>query len=344
MFAVIYIPDFFLQAALRHEPELASRPIALIDESLPKPVIVQLTEPARLSGVCPGMTSTQAMARCREILIKPRSAAQEAAAADTLLQTSYLFSPSVEANGERIPRNKISRIEPMNRAADSPSPLNGERAGVRGEKIREASSLERRFMVRGETIHDALLSPRFVENGLSSTAASDPSNQLLSHMTRRRLSIEQWRDAVLFVTGELQPIGGKSLELDDPRNLHRTLYSRVSRLKLNDLLMQFDYPDANVHAEKRAVTTTPVQKLFLLNSPFMIERAKALSKRVAAESRASNAARINCAYQLLFSRNPSRDELKLALAFLRRPETPEMSRWDQYAQMLLASNEMFYVD
>jgi len=34
----------------------------------------------------------------------------------------------------------------MNRATDSPSPLKGERAGVRGEKVREASSLERRFM------------------------------------------------------------------------------------------------------------------------------------------------------------------------------------------------------
>src|SRR5437667_11655209 len=97
MFAVIYIPDFFLQAALRYEPELASRPVALIDESLAKPVIIQLTEAARLSGVCGGMTSTQAMARCRQIIIKSRSPAQEAAAADTLLQTSFLFSPYVEA-------------------------------------------------------------------------------------------------------------------------------------------------------------------------------------------------------------------------------------------------------
>ncbi len=35
--------------------------------------------------------------------------------------------------------------------------------------------------------------------------------------------------------------------------------------------MQFDYPDANVHAEKRSVTITPMQKLFMLNSPFMVE-------------------------------------------------------------------------
>src|SRR6266542_2532698 len=50
--------------------------------------------------------------------------------------------------GERIPRNRIPRIQPMNRTTDSPSPLKGERAGVRGEKVREASSLEQRFMGR----------------------------------------------------------------------------------------------------------------------------------------------------------------------------------------------------
>jgi len=53
---------------------------------------------------------------------------------------------------QRIPRKKISRIQPMNRTADSPSPLKGERAGVRGETVREASSLERRFMGRAAVL------------------------------------------------------------------------------------------------------------------------------------------------------------------------------------------------
>src|SRR5260221_5964094 len=102
MFAVVYIPDFYLQAALRHERELAGKPVALVDESLPKPVIVQLTERARASGVCAGLTSTQAMARCRQIVIRPRLLSQEAAAMDTLLQCSYLFSPFVEATAPGI--------------------------------------------------------------------------------------------------------------------------------------------------------------------------------------------------------------------------------------------------
>ncbi|MBI3416954.1 MAG: DUF1549 domain-containing protein [Verrucomicrobia bacterium] len=172
----------------------------------------------------------------------------------------------------------------------------------------------------------------------------DPSNELLWHMNRRRFSIEQWRDAVLVASGELETGGGKSLELDDPVNRRRTVYARVSRLKLNDLLMQFDYPDANVHAEKRGVTTTALQKLFVLNSPFMLERARAFAARLNVSPKESNELRVQRAYQLLFDREPSREESKLASDFLGKPASGELSRWEQYAQLLLASNEMMYVD
>jgi hypothetical protein len=157
------------------------------------------------------------------------------------------------------------------------------------------------------------------------------------------MSVEQWRDSVLWASGELEFEGGKSLELDDPANLRRTVYGRVSRLQLNDLLMQFDYPDANVHAEKRSVTTSATQKLFMLNNPFMLERAKAFAKRIAA-SAGKDETRIRNAYRTLFSREPERDEVTVALAYLNKPATGDISRWDQYAQMLLASNEMLYVD
>ena len=163
-------------------------------------------------------------------------------------------------------------------------------------------------------------------------------------MTRRRLTVEQWRDATLFFSGELSRAGGKSTEVDDPANLRRTVYSRVSRLKLNDLLMQFDYPDANVHAEKRAVTTTAIQKLFMLNSPFMMKRAAALAKQLTADSNESDEARVKNAYRKLFSRDANPHEVDLAVQFLSKPTTSSMSRWEQYAQVLLASDEMLYVD
>jgi mono/diheme cytochrome c family protein len=184
--------------------------------------------------------------------------------------------------------------------------------------------------------------------GNAIATAADPSNILLAHMNRRRVTIEQWRDTILFVSGKLKGGGGKSMELDDPSNLRRTLYARISRLKLNDLLMQFDYPDANVHAEKRSVTDTAMQKLFMLNSLFMIGQAKALAARLAGEA-TDDEARVRLAYQVLFARQVQADELKLALAFLRQTDTGkmpvlQMTRWEQFAQILLISNEALYVD
>jgi hypothetical protein len=174
--------------------------------------------------------------------------------------------------------------------------------------------------------------------------AVDPSNRLLWRMNRRRLSIEQWRDSVLFVSGRLESGGGPSRELTDPGNFKRTVYSRISRLKLNDLLMQFDYPDANVHAERRAVTTTPIQKLFLLNSALMQEQARHLAARLAANGGKTDAERVEQAYVALYNRPPLPEEKSLALAFLSQPEADGMPRWERYAQVLLVANEMLYVD
>ncbi|MDB6058332.1 MAG: Nucleotidyltransferase/DNA polymerase involved in repair-like protein, partial [Verrucomicrobiales bacterium] len=102
MFAVIYIPNFHLQAALRLDPELRTRPVALIDDHVPKATIFQLTEAAANAGVVPGLTSTQAMARCRDVIIRSRSIAQEEAATETLLQCAYCFSPNLESTAAGI--------------------------------------------------------------------------------------------------------------------------------------------------------------------------------------------------------------------------------------------------
>ena len=102
MFAVIYIPDFHLQAALRLEPDLRSRPVALLDGELPKAFVFQLTEAARKAGVCAGLTSIQAMARCGDVILRSRSLGQEQAARDILLQCAYCFSPVIEDTADGV--------------------------------------------------------------------------------------------------------------------------------------------------------------------------------------------------------------------------------------------------
>jgi len=207
-----------------------------------------------------------------------------------------------------------------------------------------------RFMDEGwsikKLVREIALSATYRQSSAldAAKAARDPGNEALWRMNRRRLTVEQWRDAVLEVSGELhEELDAKSAELDDPNDTQRSVYSHVSRLKLSDLLMQFDYPDANVHAEKRSVTTTPMQKLFLLNSPFMQKRATALAARLQ-QIEGSDEDKIIAAYRLLYSREPDATERGLALAFLQKSTTGEMPRWERYTQLLLASNEMLYVD
>ncbi|MDB6136183.1 MAG: hypothetical protein JWM59_4426 [Verrucomicrobiales bacterium] len=207
-----------------------------------------------------------------------------------------------------------------------------------------------RFMEGGwsikKLVREIALSATYRQSskGTDETARLDPGNLLLSRMNRRRLSIEQWRDAVLAVSGELtEEPGARSGQLDDPANSRRTVYAYISRLKLDSLLMQFDYPDANVHAERRSVTITPTQKLFLLNSPFMQARAAALASRVQTIA-ACDEERLNAVGRLLFARVPDELERTLALEFLRQPDTAGLTQWERYVQLLLASNEMLYAD
>lgn len=174
--------------------------------------------------------------------------------------------------------------------------------------------------------------------------ASDPANQLLSRMPRQRLSIEQWRDAVLTISGELDPqVGGQSIDPQDPKSTRRTVYSEISRLELNSMLALFGHPDPNTHSERRIQTTTPLQKLFVLNSPFMVKQAEAFASRLI-NSQTDFDSRLELAYQLCFSRSPNPAEHALAAKFLENHADDENSRWTQFAQILFASNELQFVD
>ena len=182
-----------------------------------------------------------------------------------------------------------------------------------------------RFMENGwsmkRLIREMVLSSTYRQCSDESEAnrAIDPGNTHLWRMNRRRLSIEQWRDSILAAGDNLERTGGKSLELTDKKNVRRTVYARVSRKKLNDMLMQFDYPDPNVHAAKRSATTTAMQKLFVMNNRFMVEQAKRLAKRVTGDSLDASAEQVQSIYDILYNRKPSAAELDLALGFLQLP-------------------------
>jgi nucleotidyltransferase/DNA polymerase involved in DNA repair len=102
MFATIYLPNFYLQAAIRHQPELRPKPVALIEEHERKPVIIQLNEVAENAGIQKGMTPSQALGRCLRVVIKARAQTHEKSMQEILIHYAFTLSPFVEATASGI--------------------------------------------------------------------------------------------------------------------------------------------------------------------------------------------------------------------------------------------------
>ena len=178
-----------------------------------------------------------------------------------------------------------------------------------------------------------------------SHADKDPDNQYLWRYAPRRLDFEAWRDAWLAVSGRLDAkLGGPSIELTQADNARRTIYAKVSRLEPNKLLVLFDFPDANVTSDRRSVTTVPQQQLFVLNSEFTVETAKALARRLEKAAK-KHEERVALAFRLAYGRDPSPLETRASLEFVRGAGTKDrLAPWEQFAQAILASNEFLWVD
>ncbi len=174
----------------------------------------------------------------------------------------------------------------------------------------------------------------------------DPENHFLSRMSRHRLDVESWRDAMLVAGGDLDgAIGGASIRLDDPNNRRRTIYSTIHRRDMSKMLQIHDFPDPTSHSPQRVPTTTPLQGLYLLNSPFLAKRAGALATRVTREVPGDVREQIRHAYDLLFARQASQAEIELGLDYLgEQAHDPSSPEWRQYAHALLGSNEFLFVD
>ena len=198
-------------------------------------------------------------------------------------------------------------------------------------------------------LHRTILAAGIYQLGSDATADNtkvDAGNTYLWRASRRRLDVEAWRDSLLAVSGNLDAAaGGPTFDLKDPAAKRRTVFAKISRHELDGLLRLFDFPDANVTADKRTVTTVPQQQLFALNSEFMVNQAKAFATRVE-KLGDTDAERVVAAYRIAFNRDPSPREVELATRFLALPPTTDdkLTRWQQYAQALLASNELMYVD
>jgi hypothetical protein len=190
-----------------------------------------------------------------------------------------------------------------------------------------------------------------------SQLARDPDNRWLGRFTPRRLEAEAIRDAMIFVSGRLDPSPGGPAGTNVCA-VRRSLYVQTARWDRGNFSTLFDAANPDASTEKRTVSTVPTQALLLLNNEFVQLQAAELAKRLLRESPADETARIQWAYQVLFSRPAMPEEVAIARQLLARwssgfsgsaertqssPADTETA-WRDFAHVLLCSNEFFYVD
>ncbi len=200
-----------------------------------------------------------------------------------------------------------------------------------------------------------------------STIAKDPANQRYARHLRRRLDAEAIRDRILQASDELDPRPGegsiirhrdilvnKAGDLHEPSR-HRSVFLCYLRNSPPPELAPFDLPDGTVVKGKREVSALPVQALFLLNSPFVVEQSRILARKLLLDSPADDQALASAAIRRVLAREPLDGETDRATSLVRDADVqlhdshPDASlrrevAWAVYCQGLLASNEFRYID
>ncbi len=184
--------------------------------------------------------------------------------------------------------------------------------------------------------------------------AVDPENRLLWRSNRRRLELEAVRDSLLAIAGRLDTrMFGRPVELTkSPFPPRRAVYGFIDRQDLPSLFRVFDIASPDSSTPRRPRTTVPQQALFMMNSPLVVEQAQALATRPDVASATDPAAQVAALYRVVLTRAPDASELALGQEFLaaaaavnaQSPDSMKLAPLAQYAQLLLLTNEVMYID
>ncbi|MBC20350.1 MAG: hypothetical protein CMJ74_08840 [Planctomycetaceae bacterium] len=210
---------------------------------------------------------------------------------------------------------------------------------------------------------------------MAANELSDPDNFLLHRSNRRRLTAEEFRDAVLVVSGQLDFEPGGPHPFPHKRTFHyrqhepfqetyttnkRSVYLLQSRLRKIPFIDLFDGPDGNLPFPERRATTTPLQSLYLMNAPFMHQQSQLVADRIMRETENAQAG-IDWAYRMLFGRHAEEEEIQAGADFFQQAiesiatsrqskdqsggdmET-ERDAWAACVRSMFASNSFLYID
>ena len=180
-----------------------------------------------------------------------------------------------------------------------------------------------------------------------SALSKDATCTLLWRFPPRRLDAEMIRDSLLAATGNLDLTpGGPGFMLYEPNanyarnwvaetgdfereDYRRMIYALKLRMEPDAIFDAFDAPDGGQVCPSRARSTTPLQALNLFNSSFLLEQAEKL---------AAKAKNVSTAYQLVYQRPPTKDELTTAESFVKQEGL------QAFCRALLNSNEFLFLE
>lgn len=168
-----------------------------------------------------------------------------------------------------------------------------------------------------------LLSSTWMQSAVAQSSEAqqrDPENRFLSHQNHRRLDWEALHDSLLAASGELdETMFGRPVKMfDAPYPKRRAVYAYIDRQNLPATLRTFDFASPDLMNPQRSVTSVPQQSLYMMNSPFVLERASVLGS-AAESSEATPLLRLIELYQQVLGRQPAPFEIEAMTAFLNQP-------------------------
>jgi hypothetical protein len=194
----------------------------------------------------------------------------------------------------------------------------------------------------------------------------DPTNLYVHHMNLRRLDGELIRDAMLAVSGRLDPeMFGPGVPpylspfLDGRgRPVHsgpldgdgrRSIYLSVRRNFLNPLFQAFDAPVPFSTMGRRNVSNVPAQALALLNDPLATYLALRRAQRLLSGPLRSDHERISRLFETAFARPPTALEARQCLDFLdcqrgTPNERDSLKPWADLCHVLFNVKEFIYIN
>ena len=151
------------------------------------------------------------------------------------------------------------------------------------------------------------------------SAVKDPYNKLFWRQNVKRLEFEVIRDTILHIGGVLdKDMYGRPVSLNSYR---RSIYAFVDRNGLEETMFAFDFANPDLPTGRRSQTTVPLQALFMMNSPLVIEQVKRLTQERAFTKLASSSERLEFLYERIYQRAPTSAERKVAELFI--DESPD---------------------